>query len=152
MVSPAGFCIRGLRRMGRCRASRMGRHHMQDSTFMGLDVYKATISIVVAQGERRGEVLHWGKVPHRADHIRKLVGKLAADGRRLHFCYEAGPCGYRRLVVAEAHQDHHPVAAGRILSAESSSSKPRLSPVCHRPRSVHLTRAARPRDAQGSRP
>lgn len=74
---------------------------MQDSTFIGLDVHKATISVAVARGERRGEVRHWGKVPHRADHVRKLVGKLAADGRRLHFCYEAGPCGYglyRQLV------------------------------------------------------
>ena len=53
------------------------------------------------RGERGGEVRHWGTVPHRPDHIRKLVEKLAADGARLHFCYEAGPCGYglhRQLV------------------------------------------------------
>ena len=74
---------------------------MQDTTFIGLDVHKATISVAVARGERGGEVRHWGTVPHRSDHIRKLVEKLAADGRRLHFCYEAGPCGYglhRQLV------------------------------------------------------
>lgn len=67
---------------------------MQDNTFIGLDVHKATISVAVAQGERGGEVRHWGTVPHRPDHVRKLVEKLAADGSRLHFCYEAGPCGY----------------------------------------------------------
>ena len=74
---------------------------MQDSTFIGLDVHKATISVAVAQGERGGEVRHWGTVPHRPDHVRKLVEKLAAGGARLHFCYEAGPCGYglyRQLV------------------------------------------------------
>ncbi|MDE4176813.1 IS110 family transposase, partial [Phaeobacter sp. PT47_59] len=67
---------------------------MQDSTFIGLDVHKATISVAIAQGERGGEVRHLGTVPHRPDHVRKLVEKLAAGGARLHFCYEAGPCGY----------------------------------------------------------
>lgn len=67
---------------------------MQDSTFIGLDVHKATISVAVAQGERGGEVRHWGTVPHRPDHVRKLAEKLTAGGGRLHFCYEAGPCGY----------------------------------------------------------
>lgn len=67
---------------------------MQDSTFIGLDVHKATISIATARGERGGEVRHWGTISHRPDHIRKLVEKLAEGGGRLHFCYEAGPCGY----------------------------------------------------------
>jgi len=74
---------------------------MQDSTFIGLDVHKATISVAVARGERGGEVRHWGTVPHRADHVRRLVEKLAAGRARLLFCYEAGPCGYglyRQLV------------------------------------------------------
>lgn len=74
---------------------------MQDSTFIGLDVHKSTISVAVAQGERGGEVRHLGTVAHRSDHVRKLVEKLAAGGARLHFCYEAGPCGYglhRQLV------------------------------------------------------
>ncbi len=74
---------------------------MQDSTFIGLDVHKATISVAVAKGERGGEVRHWGTVPHRPDHVRKLAEKLTAGGGRLHFCYEAGPCGYglyRQLV------------------------------------------------------
>jgi transposase len=53
---------------------------MQDSTFIGLDVHKATISVAVARGERGGEVRHWGTVPHRPDHVRKLVEKLAQAG------------------------------------------------------------------------
>ena len=74
---------------------------MQDSMFIGLDVHKATISVAVAKGERGGEVRHWGTIPHRADQVRKLAEKMGAGGRRLHFCYEAGPCGYglyRQLV------------------------------------------------------
>ncbi len=31
---------------------------MQDSTFIGLDAHKATISVAVAAGERGGEVRH----------------------------------------------------------------------------------------------
>lgn len=74
---------------------------MQDSTFIGLDVHKATIFVAVARAERGGEIRHWGTVLHRPDYVRKLVEKLAASGGRLHFCYEAGPCGYglhRQLV------------------------------------------------------
>ncbi len=67
---------------------------MQDSTFIGLDIHKATISVAVAQGRRRGEVRHWGTIPNRPDHLRKLVEKLSAHGSHLHFCYEADPCGY----------------------------------------------------------
>jgi len=74
---------------------------MQSSMFIGLDAHKATLSVAVAEGERGGEVRHRGKIPHRSDHIRKLVEKLGAEGRHLYFCYEAGPCGYglhRQLV------------------------------------------------------
>ena len=54
----------------------------------------AAISVAVAQGTRGGEVRYRGSVPNRPDQIRKLVEKLAAGRTRLHFCYEAGPCGY----------------------------------------------------------
>jgi transposase len=72
----------------------MGRDRVQGTTFVGLDVHKATISVAIARGERGGDVRHWGTIPNRADHVRKLAGKLGADGRCLQFCYEAGPCGY----------------------------------------------------------
>ncbi|MDO5759080.1 MAG: IS110 family transposase [Rhodobacterales bacterium] len=78
---------------------------MHDNTFIGLDVHKATISVAVAQGERGGEVRHWGTVAHRPAHIQKLVEKLWADGSCLHFCYETGPCGYglHRQIVDLGH-------------------------------------------------
>jgi transposase len=67
---------------------------MKGCTFIGLDVHRATISVSIAQGERGGEFRHWGSFPHRPDHIRKLVEWLADGGARLHFCHEAGPCGF----------------------------------------------------------
>ena len=67
---------------------------MQDIMFVGLGVHKATISVAVAQGARGGEVRSWGTIPNRADYVRRLAEKLGSDGRRLHLCYEAGPCGY----------------------------------------------------------
>jgi transposase len=39
-------------------------------------------------------VLQLGTIPNRADHIAKLAAKLGKNGRRVSFCYEAGPCGY----------------------------------------------------------
>jgi hypothetical protein len=80
---------------------------MRNSTFIGLDVHKATISVAMAQGERGGEVRHFGTVPHRPDQARKLVEKLAAGGAQRHFCYEAGPCGYglHRQIVEMGHPE-----------------------------------------------
>ena len=47
-----------------------------------------------------------GTVPHRPDHVRKLVEKLAAGGGRLQFCCEVGPCGYalHRQLVEMGHE------------------------------------------------
>ena len=57
--------------------------------------------MAVAEGVRGGEVRPLGTLPHCADHVRKLVEKLEAGARKLHFCNKAGPCGYglhRQLV------------------------------------------------------
>jgi transposase len=67
---------------------------MNSITYVGLDVHKATISVAVAEGRRGGEVRHVGVFPNQADHVAKLVERLGKGGRRLSFCYEAGPCGY----------------------------------------------------------
>jgi len=79
---------------------------MNDTIFVGLDVHKATVAVAVAEGMRGGEVRQLGAIPHRADHIAKLAEKLAKGGRRLSFCYEAGPGGYglHRQLTALGHE------------------------------------------------
>lgn len=67
---------------------------MNTTIFVGLDVHKATVSVAVAEGLRGGEVRCLGTFPNRSDQIAKLAQRLAREGRRLSFCYEAGPCGY----------------------------------------------------------
>ena len=72
----------------------MGTGQMNSTTYVGLDVHKATVSVAVAEGRRGGEVRHLGVFPNRPDQIAKLVERLGKGRRKLSFCYEAGPCGY----------------------------------------------------------
>jgi len=84
---------------------------MQNIMFIRLDVHKATISVAVAQGDRVDEVWHWGTIPNRADHVRKLADKLGSDGRLLHFCYEAGPGGRIRFSTAASRSGEYPTSS-----------------------------------------
>jgi transposase len=63
-------------------------------TFVGLDVHKESISVAVGEGGLGGEVRYFGAIANRPSALRKLAEKLARAGRKLRFCYEAGPCGY----------------------------------------------------------
>src|SRR5476651_1460073 len=79
---------------------------MNHTTYIGLDVHKATVAASVADDARRGEVRDLGIFANRADVIAKLVQRLSSGGRRLSFVYEAGPCGYglHRQLVGLGHE------------------------------------------------
>ena len=67
----------------------------QGSTlFIGLDVHKETIAVAYVAEEREAEVLSLGTIGTRQCDIDKVIRKLQAKGKPLHFVYEAGPCGY----------------------------------------------------------
>jgi transposase len=62
--------------------------------FVGLDVHKETIAVAHVSEEREAEVVFLGTIGTRQCDIDKLIRKLHAKGKTLHFVYEAGPCGY----------------------------------------------------------
>ncbi len=61
--------------------------------FIGMDVHKESIEIAIADGGSL-EVRRYGKIGGTHDAMRKTLRKLVSLGKSLHFCYEAGPCGY----------------------------------------------------------
>jgi transposase len=69
--------------------------------YIGLDVHKETITAVVAEGGRTGEVRQAGTITNDLHALEKLLRRIRGDKERtLHVCYEAGPCGFviaRRL-------------------------------------------------------
>ena len=73
--------------------------------FIGMDVHKESIEIAIEEDGIGGEVRRFGCIGGTRDAFKKTLRKLVAKGGTLHFCYEAGPCGYElyRLIVAQGH-------------------------------------------------
>lgn len=72
--------------------------------FIGMDVHKESIEIAIADGDSN-EVRRYGKIGGTLNDVSKALRKLGSLGKTLHFCYEAGPCGYElyRHLVAKGH-------------------------------------------------
>jgi transposase len=64
---------------------------MDGSTFVGLDVHVATISLAAIRPT--GELIEVGRLPNTSAVLAKQLRRLGAP-ERLAVCYEAGPCGY----------------------------------------------------------
>jgi hypothetical protein len=69
----------------------------QPIRFIGMDLHKDTIVVAVAAIGDVGKALPYGTFPNTAAALEKLVKRLRQAGSGpLTFCYEAGPCGWRR--------------------------------------------------------
>jgi transposase len=73
----------------------MRRDHAEDT------LCRPRRSVTTAEEGRDGEVRFIGTIPNTPTYVAKLAKRLANEGRRLEFFYEAGGCGYgiyRQLV------------------------------------------------------
>ncbi len=79
---------------------------MNNSRFIGLDVHKPRISVAVADGGPLGTAEYLGEIDNDPGAIGKLCERLSRPGKRLSFCYEAGPGGYGvlRQITGLGHQ------------------------------------------------
>ena len=73
--------------------------------FIGMDVHKESIEIAIADDGANGEVRRYGRIGGTLDALKKTLRKLVSENKTLHFCYEAGPCGYGlyRYLTDEGH-------------------------------------------------
>ena len=73
--------------------------------YVGVDASKMKHAIAVAESGRTGEVRYVGEIETNPSAVERFIKKMEQKGRRLHFCYEAGPTGYGlyRQIVALGH-------------------------------------------------
>jgi hypothetical protein len=79
---------------------------MQFNAYSGLDVHKETIVIAIAEAGRKAEVHFHGEIANTPDAVARMLKKLGSRYGKLHFVYEAGPCGYglyRQINAASSH-------------------------------------------------
>ena len=67
---------------------------MNTVKFIGMDVHKKTITIAIIDEERNQRARVYGTIANEADALDKFCRKIVSTASRLHFVYEAGPCGY----------------------------------------------------------
>ena len=67
---------------------------MNTVKFIGMDVHKNSITIAISDADRSGQPRIYGAINNDLDALDKFCRKMVSTASRLHFVYEAGPCGY----------------------------------------------------------
>jgi hypothetical protein len=71
---------------------------MENSSIIviGMDTHKQSTDVSYALEGRENRPQHLGKIASRKQAVQKLVRQCQSKypGATLHYCYEAGPCGY----------------------------------------------------------
>jgi len=67
---------------------------MNTVKFIGMDVHKKTITIAIIDQERQKQPRIYGSIANQPEALDKFCRKMVSTATRLHFVYEAGPCGY----------------------------------------------------------
>lgn len=67
---------------------------MNTVKFIGMDVHKKTITIAIIDQGRKKHPRIYGSIANQPEALDKFCRKMLSTAIRLHFVYEAGPCGY----------------------------------------------------------
>ncbi len=67
---------------------------MNTVKFIGMDVHKKTITIAIIDQGRKKQPRIYGAIANDLEALDKFCRKMVSTSTRLHFVYEAGPCGY----------------------------------------------------------
>ena len=67
---------------------------MNTVKFIGMDVHKKKITIAIIDQGRNEQPRIYGAIANQPDALNKFCRKMLYTAARLHFVYEAGPCGY----------------------------------------------------------
>jgi len=67
---------------------------MNTVKFIGMDVHKKTITIAIIDQGRKEQPRIYGAIANQLEALDKFCRKMVSTAARLHFVYEAGPCGY----------------------------------------------------------
>jgi len=67
---------------------------MNTVKFIGMDVHKNSITIATCDADRSDQPRIYGAIDNDLNALDKFCRKMVSSASRLHFVYEAGPCGY----------------------------------------------------------
>ncbi len=87
---------------------------MKKVLYVGMDVHKKTIAIEIAESGT-GETRRYGTIRNEISEVNKMVRRLASEGKKLHFVYEAGPCGFGLCRHLKSKGHHCMVAAPSLI-------------------------------------